>query len=52
MQDLRDFRETESSIIRWYTDEGFFHKMINNTIREGDIVNIFFIRIGIYLLYL
>ena len=41
MQDLRDFRETESSIIRWYTDEGFFHKMINNTIRVDDTEVVF-----------
>ena len=44
-------RENDTTIIRWYTEDSFFYGMINNTIREGDILNIFFIRIGIYLLY-
>jgi len=48
---MKNENENETEIITWYTKESFFYKMINETLRVGDVIKIFFIRIGIYLLY-
>jgi len=48
---MKDQSEKDTEIITWYTVESFFYRMINETLRGGDIIKIFFIRIAIYLLY-
>ena len=32
-KDLYDYRENDTTIIKWYTEDSFFYGMINNTIR-------------------
>jgi len=48
---MKDQSENDTDIIKWYTEDSFFYRMINETLRGSDIIKIFFIRIAIYLLY-
>lgn len=50
LEELKIADEVGDDIIYWYTKESFLYGMINNTIRTGDLVKIFLIRIAICLL--
>lgn len=49
---LKDFKEEKigKTIVEWYTKESFVYRMINNTLREGDIIKIFRIRAAVFCL--
>ena len=40
----------EEDVINWYTKESFFYRMINNTLRSSNPINIFKLRLPIFFL--
>lgn len=48
--DIREKKKDGDYIIYWYTDDTFVYGMINNTIRKRNLLEMFYIRILIFLL--
>ena len=40
----------EKTILNWYTSDCFFYRMVNNTLRDNNMINIFKIRVAIFYL--
>jgi len=50
MECLNNLDMSKYEMITWYTKESFVYRMINNTLRKGRLLEIYYIRVLIFLL--
>lgn len=50
IEDIKNKKDEGDYIVQWYTKETFVYKMVNNTIRRRNLLEMFQMRLLIYLL--